>query len=90
MASDFKIAIHRNSENLHLKLFGDFDVTSAQELFDVMEAHCKDSYRVFVHTNSLGNISPQGCEIFRGCVEAFKGQKVSFVFTGAHASHITP
>ena len=36
MATGFKICVHRNSENLHLKLKGNFDGTSAHELLTVM------------------------------------------------------
>jgi hypothetical protein len=36
MASNFKILVHRNSENLHLKLTGDFDGTSAQKLLNAL------------------------------------------------------
>lgn len=34
MAANFRISTHRNSENLHLKLYGDFDGTSAHELIN--------------------------------------------------------
>jgi len=37
MAARFRISIHRNSENLHLKLMGDFDGTSAHELLNVLK-----------------------------------------------------
>jgi len=36
MATGFKVCVHRNGENLHLKLKGNFDGTSAHELLTVM------------------------------------------------------
>nr|CBX29619.1 unknown protein [uncultured Desulfobacterium sp.] len=36
MASNFKIEVFRNSENVHLKLFGDFDGNSAYELVNTI------------------------------------------------------
>jgi len=36
MATNVKITAHRNDENLHLKLKGDFDGTSAYELLNIV------------------------------------------------------
>jgi hypothetical protein len=35
MAANFKIFVHKNSENLHLKLIGDFGGNSACELLNL-------------------------------------------------------
>ena len=37
MASSFRIVMHENSENLHLRLIGDFDGSSAFELLDILK-----------------------------------------------------
>jgi hypothetical protein len=37
MAENFQILVRRNSENLHLKLMGDFDGISAYELIDTLK-----------------------------------------------------
>ncbi len=34
MAANFRIAIHRNDDNLHLQVIGDFDGSSAWELIN--------------------------------------------------------
>ena len=38
MASNFEISIHRNSENLHVKMVGDFDGNSVHELLDILKS----------------------------------------------------
>jgi len=37
MANNFRISVHRSSENLHLKLMGNFDGISAHELLNVLK-----------------------------------------------------
>jgi len=39
MALNFKIICHKNSENLHLKLMGDFDGSSAYELINTLKKY---------------------------------------------------
>ncbi len=49
MSANFRISMHRNSENLHLKLMGDFDGSSACELLNVLRKNSRDPLRVFIH-----------------------------------------
>ena len=37
MASNFRILKHQNGDNLHLKLAGNFDGTSAWEVFNTLK-----------------------------------------------------
>ena len=86
MATNFKIDVHRNDGNLHLKLKGDFDGTSAYELLDVVRKRAANTSRVFIHTSSLRNIHPFGLHVFRSNLDILKGQSLEFVFTGEYAS----
>lgn len=86
MATNFKIDVHRNDENLHLKLKGDFDGTSAYELLDVVRKRAANTSRVFIHTSSLRDIYPFGLHVFRSNLDILKGQSLEFVFTGEYAS----
>jgi anti-anti-sigma regulatory factor len=88
MASNFKIAMHRNSENLHLKLIGDFDGTSAHELLNVLHKNCKGTSRVFIHTGSLKNIYDFGCNVFHKNLDLLNGRSVPLVFTGEKAGQL--
>jgi len=86
MATNFKIDVHRNDEDLHLKLRGDFDGTSAYELLDIVRKRAAHTSRVFVHTSNLRDIHPFGLHVFRSNLDILKGQSVEFVFTGENAS----
>jgi anti-anti-sigma regulatory factor len=90
MAHNFKVAIHRNSDNLHLKLIGDFDGSSAQQLLHILEKNCRGTSRVFIHTNSLRDIHPFGPNVLRSHMDFMKGKSISIVFTGENASRLAP
>jgi hypothetical protein len=90
MSANFRISMHRNSENLHLKLMGDFDGSSACELLNVLRKNSNDPLRVFVHTNCLKTIYPFGREVFRRNISALNGQRTSITFTGDNAGQIAP
>jgi anti-anti-sigma regulatory factor len=86
MAKNFKIDAHRNDENLHLKLRGDFDGTSAYELLNIVRKRAAHTSRVFIHTSNLRDIHPFGLHVFRSNLDILKGQSLEFVFTGKNAS----
>ena len=90
MATNFRISVHRNSENLHLKLMGDFDGTSAYELLTVLKrCSCRTS-RVFIHTSCLRNIHPFGLNVFHSNLNVLNGHPMTLVFTGENASRLAP
>jgi hypothetical protein len=90
MASNFKISIHRNSENLHLKLIGDFDGSSAFELINVLKRHWNGVYRVIIHTESLKAIYPFGRHMFQQNLPNLIGHHSRILFAGDNAEQIAP
>jgi anti-anti-sigma regulatory factor len=91
MATNFKISVHRNGENLHLKLRGDFDGTSAHELLSALNKYTNHStVRVFIHTSCLSMIYPFGLDVFHGNLSSIKGKSLDLVFTGENASRLAP
>jgi anti-anti-sigma regulatory factor len=90
MATNFKISIHRNSENLHLKLTGDFDGISAHELLDILKRYSNRTSRVFIHTSCLANIHPFGLNVFHNHLDVLKKKSLELVFTGDNASELAP
>ena len=90
MAPNFRIFIHRSSPNLHLKLVGDFDGSSAHELLNVLKDNCRAISRVFIHTSSLKHIHPFGRDVFHNNVEVTKGQSFALLFTGDNAEQLAP
>jgi hypothetical protein len=56
MANGFKILVHRNDENAHFKLIGDFDDKAASELIDTLRIYSGSLSKIFIHTDSLNEI----------------------------------
>ncbi|MBW1716315.1 MAG: hypothetical protein JRJ77_10935 [Deltaproteobacteria bacterium] len=90
MARTFKISRHRNSENLHLKLMGDFDGALAHQLLKVLKTYGNRTSRVFIHTSCLRNIYPFGVNVFHDNLGILRGQSLTLIFTGEHASQLAP
>lgn len=90
MASNFKIATHKDSDSLHLKLMGDFDGTSAYELLNVLKKKFRGIHRVFIHTGSLKKIYPFGLNTFHSRFSELNRHSIQILFTGENASQIAP
>lgn len=88
MASNFRIFFHRNDGHVHLKLTGDFDGTSADELLNALKENGAGTRRIFVHTSGLRKIYPFGQRLFQNNLYVMNGQSASLVFTGRHGTEI--
>ena len=89
MAPNFKIFSHQNSDNLHLKLMGDFDGSSAYELIHTLEKYNDNTGRVFIHTCALSSVHPFGLNIFQKN-GSIKKLSQSLTFTGEYGATIAP
>lgn len=65
MASNFRIFINRNNDNLHLKLKGDLDGSSAFELVNTFKSHYGRAQKIVIHTCGLSSIHPFGLGLFQ-------------------------
>jgi len=91
MAANFSISVHRNSENLHLKLTGDFDETAALELANLLKKSSKKGiFKIIIHTSCLNNIVPFGRDTFQTNLYFFSDHFPGLLFTGKHANQIAP
>jgi len=90
MATNFKIYVHKNSENVHLKLVGDFDGNSAHELLNAIKCITDNASTIFVHTSCLQQIHPFGQEVFRNNLNVMNGRFNAVLFTGEDASQLIP
>ena len=90
MALNFKIAVHRNSDNLHLKLMGDFDGTSAHQLLNTLETNSRGASNIFIHTSCLKHIDPFGRTTFHNNIRQFKKGPLRLVFTGDNSEELAP
>jgi anti-anti-sigma regulatory factor len=90
MASNFRISIHRNNRELHLKLRGDFDGSSGFELINTLKDHDGTAGKVVIHTGGLANIYSFGVGVFqRNCTFSRKSPR-SLCFTGKYAKTLAP
>ena len=90
MASNFGIAIDKNSGGFGLKLAGDFDGTSAYELIYAIKKLPEHTVKLCIYTNGLKTIQPFGLDIFHKFMRSLNGQSTKIVFTGRNASQLSP
>ena len=89
MASRFRIFLHQNSDNLHLKLSGEFDGSSAYQLINAIKNHNGKARNIYVHTGSLSSVHPFGLDVFKkNCT--IDNSTLSLTFTGDHGSALAP
>ena len=90
MAANFRILIHRNSDNVHLKLMGDFDGKSAHEVLHELKKNCHFASKVFIHTSCLKHIYPFGRYIFQNNLDFLYRQSFLIAFTGRNSRILAP
>ena len=90
MTSNFRIALYRDSDILHVKLIGDFDASSAFELLNTLTRDAPKTSKVFIHCSSLNEIYPFGVAVFHNNLDEIKEHSKKIVFTGENASQLAP
>jgi len=86
----FTIRSHRNSDNLHLQLKGDFDEAAAQTLLDELKKDQGWFDKIFIHTNSLGEVWPEGCKKLKDNIIEISDTSAKLVFTGDKGIYLAP
>jgi hypothetical protein len=89
MASNFGIALDRNSDGFGLKLAGDFDATSAYELIYAIKKLPENTVKLYIYTNALKTLHPFGLDIFHKFMRSLNGRSAKIVFTGRNASQLS-
>ena len=90
MAKNHKIFVHRNSENIHMKLVGDFDGSLAYELLNLLKENCTAVPKIFIHTNCLRTVNSFGRQVFHKNFNHIDSQSTQLLFTGEFASQLIP
>jgi hypothetical protein len=90
MPSNFSMRIHPNSDNVHIRLLGDFDGAAACRLVASIEKYKKYARKVFIYTNDLQNVHALGKETFRNTIDLPVDDVLKLVFAGKHAAEIAP
>jgi hypothetical protein len=89
MSSNFKILIHKKDDNLHMKLVGDFDGTSAHQLLNHIRKFHRKFPTIFVHTNCLKELIPFGVGVFNSLLRDLDRNRIRLVFTGEYATQFS-
>ena len=90
MAANYKIFRHTNSDNLHLKLVGVFDGSSAMELANTIRNDMSRYNKIFVHTQSLSRVVDFGKDVFMRNCPSGNRQSGKLIFTGELAESLAP
>ena len=85
MASNFQIKLIQNTDELQLKLYGDFDGTSACELLNIIKNYYRNILRIYIHTEGLNYVHPFGRDIFNRRLGIRKNRGARIVFKGKKA-----
>ena len=88
MPSNFSVFMHQNNDNIHLRLFGDFDGSSAWQLIDILKQYCLGPHRIFIHTSGLSTFHPFGIEVFQKETQNYRRLNNNLVFTGRYGSKL--
>jgi hypothetical protein len=89
LARSHKIFVHRNSENIHMKLSGDFDEILASELLNLLKKNCNAASKIFIHTGCLRAVHSFGREVFHKNLNFINNEFTLFI-TGKYASQLIP
>lgn len=90
MTTAFKMIAHRNSDNLHLRLIGDFDGAAAVQLAHYLGREYFDFQRIYIHTCCLSSLEPFASRLFlKKCIAAGIIMN-GLVFTGEFKDQLAP
>ena len=90
MASNFRISANKIGDNLHLKLTGEFDGSSAMKLMNMLKKCGKQYHSIIVHTSGLNSINIFGQEVFRSNFSELNAIRHRLRFTGEHSDYFQP
>ena len=86
MARNFQITYYRYEDSIHLKLYGDFDGSSAHELLNHLKVRSHDTLKIYIHTDGLKDLHPFGLNTFFRGFRINDGYADRIEFTGKKAT----
>jgi hypothetical protein len=84
MGKNFKFLSDSNRSRISLKLYGDFDGSSACELINALKNQRNGSNQIFIDTNNLNNIHPFGMDVFKKNLRVLGFSTDNIIITGKH------
>jgi len=89
MAQNFRILIRREKDIIHFELKGDFDGSSAFELYNAISDHSAKAVRIVINTGDISSIHPFGVSVFRQLCSNNRGLHL-FKIAGKYRKAIEP
>ena len=89
MSSKFNIKIGWDADHIHLRLYGDFDRSSAHELLNLLRKICQSDNKILIHTEGLNHVHPFGLDIFHTNLGAINHGAEGIVYSGDRAPDFT-
>ena len=87
MASNFKISANKIGDDLHLKVTGEFDGSSAMKLMNMLKKCGKRYHSIIIHTSGLTSMNMFGQEVFRSNFSELNEIRHRLTFTGGHSDY---
>ena len=84
MANNFEFLLDSTGDRISLKLYGDFDGSSAFELINVLKNSRNGSNQIFIDTNALNTIHPFGQNVFKKKLSVLDININNIIITGKH------
>ena len=88
MAQNFRMLIRREEDNIHIELKGDFDGSSAYELYNALKDHSAKVGRIVINTGGISSIHPFGVSVFKQLCSSNRGLHL-FKIEGKYRKVIT-
>jgi anti-anti-sigma factor len=90
MFNNFTISVQKEDDTLRMKLEGDFNASSAQQLLYHMRMHCAGVSSIIIDTSRLQHLDAFGLNLLRYHFRWFHQKDVNLVFTGVQKSFFLP
>ena len=90
MASYFNIISYDFGDSLYLRLHGDFDGSSANELFNILKEHGSAFRDIYIDTNELKMIHSFGRDVFQKNLDGIEKQLKNLMIIEANKHEIAP
>ena len=90
MNSNFHVSLEKSNGNLHLRLTGNFDGSSAWKLINLLHEQYSGKGKIFVDTQGLREVCPFGCDIFKSHLKQRRLPADRLVFKGKNGFEIAP
>jgi len=82
MANNFKFLLNPIRDKIHLKLYGDFDGSSALELINILKKYTSASNQIVIDTNNLNTIYPFGINVLKRNISVMDIKIHNIIITG--------